>query len=163
LGVRFLDYDNDGRKDLLVAQGHDLDTIELNFPQLRYREPMLLAHNTGKGFVDVSGHSGDVFYQAWVGRGMAVGDIDNDGRVDAVVTTNDGPAYLLHNDTVTRNHWLTLLLVGHLSNRDGIGAVIKVNTAAGPQFITVTTSGSYLSSSETRSLRSWGRYYSTSG
>src|ERR1700750_2060800 len=76
-GVRFLDYDNDGRKDLLVAQGHDLDTIELNFPQLRYKEPMLLARNTGKGFVDVSAQSGDVFHQAWVGRGMAVGDIDN--------------------------------------------------------------------------------------
>ncbi len=149
-GVRFLDYDNDGRKDLLVAQGHDLDTIELNFPQLRYREPMLLAHNTGKGFVDVSAQSGDVFHQAWVGRGMAVGDIDNDGRVDAVVTTNDGPAYLLHNETVTGNHWLTLMLVGHRSNRDGIGAVIKVDTSAGPQYVTVTTAGSYLSSSDKR-------------
>jgi hypothetical protein len=149
-GVRFLDYDNDGRKDLLVAQGHDLDTIELNFPQLRYREPMLLAHNTGRGFVDVSAQSGDVFHQAWVGRGMAVGDLDNDGRVDAVVTTNDGPAYVLHNETVTANHWLTLLLVGHRSNRDGIGALVKVNTSAGPQYVTVTTAGSYLSSNDKR-------------
>jgi hypothetical protein len=149
-GVRFLDYDNDGRKDLLVAQGHDLDTIELNFPQLRYKEPMLLARNTGKGFVDVSAQSGDVFHQAWVGRGMAVGDIDNDGRVDAVVTTNDGPAYLLHNETVTGNHWLTLLLVGHRSNRDGIGALIKVTTSAGGQWVTVSTAGSYLSSSDKR-------------
>jgi enediyne biosynthesis protein E4 len=149
-GVRFLDYDNDGRKDLLIAQGHDLDTIELTFPQLRYKEPMLLAHNTGRGFVDVSAQSGDVFHQAWVGRGMAVGDIDNDGRLDAVVTTNDGPAYVLHNETVTGHHWLTLLLVGHRSNRDGIGAVIKVNTSAGPQYVTVTTAGSYLSSNDKR-------------
>jgi hypothetical protein len=149
-GVQFLDYDNDGRKDLLVAQGHDLDTIELNFPQLRYKEPMLLAHNTGKGFVDVSAQSGDVFHQAWVGRGMAVGDVDNDGRVDAVVTTNDGPAYVLHNETVTGNHWLTLMLIGHRSNRDGIGAVIKVNTSSGAQYVTVTTAGSYLSSSDKR-------------
>ena len=149
-GVRFLDYDNDGRKDLLVTQGHDLDTIELNFPQLRYREPMLLAHNTGRGFVDVSAQSGDVFHQAWVGRGMAVGDIDNDGRVDAVVTTNDGPAYVLHNETVTGNHWLTLLLVGHRSNRDGIGAVVKVNTSTGPQYVTVSTASSYLSSNDKR-------------
>jgi enediyne biosynthesis protein E4 len=149
-GIRFLDYDNDGRKDLLIAQGHDLDTIELNFPQLRYKEPMLLAHNTGKGFVDVSTDSGDVFHQAWVGRGMAIGDIDNDGRVDAVVTTNDGPAYILHNELVTGNHWLTLSLVGHRSNRDGIGALIRVNTSAGSQYVTVTTAGSYLSSSDKR-------------
>jgi enediyne biosynthesis protein E4 len=149
-GIRFLDYDNDGRKDLLVAQGHDLDTIELNYPQLHYKEPMLLAHNTGKGFVDVSAKSGEIFHQAWSGRGMAIGDIDNDGRIDAVVTTNDGPAYILHNEIVTPNHWLTLSLVGHRSNRDGIGAEIKLTTSAGSQFYTVSTAGSYLSSSDKR-------------
>src|SRR5229473_2364947 len=104
-GVRFLDYDNDGWKDLLIAQGHDLDTIELDHPNLHYREPMLLAHNTGHGFVDVSAQSGSVFRQAWVSRGMAIGDLDNDGRLDAVVTTNDGPVHILHNETATRNHW----------------------------------------------------------
>jgi hypothetical protein len=81
---------------------------------------------------------------------MTVGDIDNDGRVDAVVTTNDGPAYVLRNETLTGNHWLTLMLVGHRSNRDGIGAVIKVDTSAGPQYVTVTTAGSYLSSNDKR-------------
>ena len=149
-GIHFLDYDNDGRKDLLVAQGHDLDTIELNYPQLHYKEPMLLAHNTGQGFVDVSASSGAIFHQAWAGRGLAVGDLDNDGRVDAVVTTNGGPAYVLHNETNTNHHWLTLLLVGHRSNRDGIGAEIKLNTSAGSQYVTVSTAGSYLSSSDKR-------------
>ena len=149
-GIHFLDYDNDGLKDLLIAQGHDLDTIELNFPQLRYKEPMLLARNTGKGFVDVSAQSGDIFHQAWVGRGMAMGDIDNDGRIDAVVTTNGGSAYVLHNETAAPNHWLTLSLVGHRSNRDGIGAEIKLTTSAGSQYVTVTTAGSYLSSSDKR-------------
>jgi len=149
-GIKFLDYDNDGRKDLLIAQGHDLDTVELNYPQLHYKEPPLLAYNTGKSFVDVSSQSGDVFKERWVGRGLAVGDIDNDGRVDAVFTTNDGPAYLLHNETKTDNHWLTLLLVGHKSNRDGIGAVIKLTTSAGSQWMTVTTGGSYLSASDKR-------------
>jgi hypothetical protein len=96
-GVRFLDFDNDGWKDLLIAQGHDLDTIELNFPTLRYREPLLLARNTGHGFVDVSAQSGPVFEQRWVARGLAVGDIDNDGRLDAVVTNNEGPIYILRN------------------------------------------------------------------
>jgi hypothetical protein len=149
-GIHFLDYDNDGLKDLLIAQGHDLDTIELNFPQLHYKEPMLLARNTGKGFVDVSAQSGDVFHQAWTGRGMAIGDLDNDGRIDAVVATNGGPAYILHNETATANHWLTLFLVGHRSNRDGIGAEIKVTTSAGSQWATVSTAGSYLSSSDKR-------------
>jgi hypothetical protein len=67
-----------------------------------------------------------------------------------VVTTNDGPAHILHNNTLTQNHWLTLKLVGHRSNRDGIGAWVKLVTAKGPQFATVTTAGSYLSSSDKR-------------
>jgi hypothetical protein len=149
-GIKFLDYDNDGRKDLLVAQGHDLDTVELNYPQLHYKEPPLLAYNTGKGFVDVSTQSGKVFDDRWVGRGLAIGDLDNDGRVDAVFTTNGGPAYVLRNETKTDNHWLTFMLVGHKSNRDGIGAVIKLTTPAGSQWLTVTTGGSYLSASDKR-------------
>jgi hypothetical protein len=149
-GVRFFDYDNDGWKDLLIAQGHDLDTIEINFPNLRYREPMLLAHNTGKGFADVTKASGGVFDQPWVARGLAIGDLDNDGRVDAVVTTNDGPAHILHNETPTQNHWLLLRLVGHKSNRDAIGAVVNLTTKSGTQSATVTTASSYQSSSDKR-------------
>ncbi|HYR87892.1 MAG TPA: CRTAC1 family protein [Terriglobia bacterium] len=149
-GIRFLDYDNDGWKDLLIAQGHDLDTVELTYPNLRYREPMLLARNTGKGFVDVSAESGAIFQQAWVARGMAIGDLDSDGRVDAVVDTNDGPAYVLHNETLTENRWILLKLVGHQSNRDGIGAEVKATTASGTQSATVTTASSYLSSSDKR-------------
>jgi hypothetical protein len=149
-GVRFFDYDNDGWKDLLVAQGHDLDTVELNFPNLRYRETMLLARNTGKGFVDVSAESGEVFHQAFVGRGLAIGDIDNDGKLDAVVTSNDGPIHILHNETVTQNHWLTLKLVGHKSNRDAIGAEVKLVTSKGAQYATVSTASSYLSASDKR-------------
>ena len=149
-GVRFIDYDNDGWKDILINQGHDLDTIQLTVPNLRYREPMLLAKNTGKGFVDVSAEAGSIFQRAWVGRGLAIGDIDNDGRVDAVVTTNDGGLYVLHNATQTQNHWLTLELVGHKSNRDAIGAEVKLITAKGSQMATVNTAGSYLSSSDKR-------------
>jgi len=150
-GVRFFDYDNDGWKDLMIAQGHDLDTIELTAPTLRYREHLLLAHNDhGKGFTDVSSESGEVFRQNWVGRGLAIGDLDNDGRLDAVVTTNDGPAYVLHNEILTTNHWLLLKLVGHKSNRDAIGAQIKMVTGDGPQYAMVTTAGSYLSSGDKR-------------
>src|SRR5215469_8673926 len=149
-GVRFLDYDNDGWKDLLMAQGHDLDTIELTYPNLRYREPMLLAHNTGHGFADVSAQSGSVFHQPWVARGMAIGDLDNDGSVDAVVTTNDGPVHILHNGTSTGNHWFVMKLVGHKSNRDAIAAEVTLTTSSGSQYETVSTAGSYLSSSDKR-------------
>jgi len=149
-GVRFVDYDNDGWKDLLIAQGHDMENIELISPGLHYREPMLLARNEHGRFVDVSAGSGDVFHEAWVGRGLAIGDLDNDGRIDAVVTTNGGAAHILHNVTDTSNHWITLRLVGHKSNRDGIGSVVKVTTQDGSQWATVTTSGSYLSASDPR-------------
>lgn len=149
-GVRFLDYDNDGWKDLLIAQGHDMDTIELTSPNLKYREPLLLARNTGHGFVDVSAQSGDAFQHAWVARGLAIGDLDNDGRIDAVVTTNDGPMHILHNETATQNHWLLLKLTGHKSNRDAIGAEVMIVTAGGAQFATVSTAGSYLSASDKR-------------
>jgi enediyne biosynthesis protein E4 len=98
----------------------------------------------------VSADSGNVFQQPWVARGLAVGDIDNDGRVDAVVTTNEGGLHILHNETTTPNHWLTLKLIGHQSNRDAIGAVVRVKTSAGLQMETVSTGGSYLSSSDKR-------------
>ncbi len=148
--ARFIDYDNDGRKDLLIAQGHDLDNVETQNPLLHYREPMLLLRNTGHGFVDVSADSGALFKVAWVARGMAIGDIDNDGRIDAVVTTNGGPLHILHNETTNGNHWITLRLIGHKSNRDGIGAVVKVTSASGSQWATVTTASGYLSSSDPR-------------
>jgi hypothetical protein len=81
---------------------------------------------------------------------MAVGDLDNDGRIDAVVTTNDGSAHLLHNETDTKNHWLTIELVGHTSNRDGIGAEVRVTDSRGMQVVTVSTAGGYLSSNDKR-------------
>lgn len=150
-GVRFLDYDNDGWKDLFIAQSHVMDTIEVNEPHLRYREaPLLLWNDHGKQFVDVSARSGEVFSQKWAARGMAVGDLDNDGKVDVVVSSNDGPAWVLHNETQNSNHWITLRLVGTRSNRDGIGAQVTLSTPAGKQYATVTTCSSYQSSSDKR-------------
>ncbi len=149
-GARFMDYDNDGWKDLLIAQGHDMDNVDLVSPQFHYREPVLLARNDRGRFNDVSGISSGIFKDRWVGRGLAIGDIDNDGRIDAVITTNGGEVHVLHNETETANHWITLRLVGHRSNRDGMGAVVKLVTPEGSQWVTATTSGSYLSASDPR-------------
>jgi hypothetical protein len=150
-GVRFLDYDNDGWKDLFFAQSHVMDTIESSQPNLRYREPPLLVRNErGKTFVDVSAQSGDIFQQAWAARGLAIGDLNNDGKIDVVVASTNGPAWILMNETPTSNHWITLKLTGVKSNRDGIGAHLKVTTVAGEQYATVTTTGSYQSSSDSR-------------
>jgi enediyne biosynthesis protein E4 len=149
-GVRFFDFDNDGRKDLLIAQGHDLDTIQNTSPNLKYREPLLLARNTGKEFQDVTAAAGTALQQEWVWRALAIGDLDNDGRLDAVVTANDGPLRVLHNETTNENHWILLKLAGHKSNRDAIGALVKIITPEGTQYATVSTASSYLSSGDKR-------------
>jgi enediyne biosynthesis protein E4 len=149
-GVRFFDFDNAGRKDLLIAQGHDLDTIERTSPNLRYREPMLLARNMGKEFQDVTASAGAALGEPYVWRGLATGDLDNDGRLDALVTANDGPVRLLHNETATANHWILLKLTGHKSNRDAIGAAVRITAASSAQYATVTTASSYLSSGDKR-------------
>lgn len=150
-GVRFFDFDNDGWKDLFIVQAHVMDTIEVNEPHLRYLEcPLLLWNDHGKHFVDVSPQSGEVFQQKSASRAMAIGDLDNDGRVDVVFNSIDGNAKILRNETPGQNHWITLKLVGTKSNRDGIGAQVKITTSSGSQYATVTTTSSYQSSSDRR-------------
>jgi len=149
-GLHFLDYDNSGYKDLLVAQGHVNTDVDQEKPGLHYLEPPLLLRNSGSVFEDVSHDSGGVFLSSFSGRGLAVGDIDNDGLMDAVITSNDGPVHLLHNETKPSGHWLTLNLIGHVSNRDAIGAVVRVQAARSTQYATVSTASSYLSSSDKR-------------
>src|SRR6266446_5815864 len=152
--LSFIDANNDGRRDLFVAQSHVLDTIEKTNPYLRYKQTPLLMLNTGKGFVNVSATAGPVFSSSLIGRGAAFGDLNNDGQIDVVIASLDGPPVLLRNDGPskgTKNHWLGLSLVGSKSNRDGIGARITVTDSTGrKQIFDANTSGSYLSANDPR-------------
>lgn len=149
-GTHFIDADNNGLRDLFVAQSHVLDTIEKTHPYLKYKQTLLLMLNTGKGFVNVSADAGPAFSNPLVGRGAAFGDLNNDGQIDIVVTALDGSPVLLRNNG-TKNHWLGLSLIGSRSNRNGIGARITVTDNGGKkQIFDANTSGSYLSSSDPR-------------
>ncbi|MEO7143720.1 MAG: VCBS repeat-containing protein [Bryobacteraceae bacterium] len=125
-GSKFLDYDNDGWKDLFVGQGHVMDNIQLTLPQVRYLEPPLLMRNVNGRFVDVSAAAGPVFRKRLAARGVAFGDLNNDGWVDIVVNCNNGPAVILENRRVGGNHWLLIDTIGARSNRDGIGAQLRL-------------------------------------
>ena len=143
-GLFFFDYDLDGWPDILAANGHIEEEIGRVQPKVQYQELPLLLRNAGKGkFEQVN-----AFAKPMVARGAAYGDFDRDGDLDVLFTTNNGPAYLYRNDGGNRNHWLQLKLVGTRSNRDGIGAVVRVNSAGGTQSQMVHSGSSYCSASD---------------
>jgi enediyne biosynthesis protein E4 len=131
-GARFFDFDNDGWRDLLVVNGHILDNIALYHPEVKYEEEKTLYHNSGEGlFVDATRTEGPDFRAPRVGRGLAVGDFDNDGWQDFLVSNNGEDAQLFRNEggssqLAKNNHWLAVRLVGEKSNRDGIGSLLKM-------------------------------------
>jgi hypothetical protein len=147
-GARFADFDADGLRDIFVAQGHVLDTIEKTTGFLTYRQPPLLMRNTGRGFVNVSASAG--LNTPLAARGAAFGDLDNDGDTDVVLAQTDGPALILRNSGA-KNHWLGLTLEGSKGNRQGLGArVFVTDSGGGRQVFDVTASGSYLASNDPR-------------
>jgi hypothetical protein len=153
--TRFFDYDNDGWKDLFVAQGHVMDTIEKTAPNLKYLQPPLLLRNESGRFVRVV--AGESFQQDWAGRGAAFGDLDNDGDVDLVVSNVGQKAFVLRNDVGNRRNWIGVRTIGTKSNRDGIGCWVKVVQEYGPtQYFTVTTAVGYLSASDKRLIAGLG-------
>jgi enediyne biosynthesis protein E4 len=150
-GTRFVDYDNDGWKDLFIAQGHVMDNIELTQPSIRYKEPLLLMHNREGRFTDVSGNSGEPFRVPMAARGVAFGDLNGDGFIDLAINCNDGPPVILINQGGNGQHWLIIDAVGTKSNRDGIGAHVKLTGESGKaQHGFVSAAGSYLSASDKR-------------
>ncbi|MFY9682495.1 MAG: CRTAC1 family protein [Candidatus Sulfotelmatobacter sp.] len=153
-GCFFFDYDNDGWPDIFVADGHIEDAIERVQKRVSYAEPAHLFRNLGGGkFQEVTTQMGPAFAAPRVARGAAYADIENDGFLDVLVTSNAGPAYLFHNEGGT-NHSLRLKLVGTKSNRDGIGAVVRVTSGGGnnsnkdKQWKMLRSGSSYLSQSE---------------
>ena len=149
-GTKFMDYDNDGWKDLFVAQGHVMDTISIDFPQISYKQRLIMMRNQRGGFQDVSDRTGPAFKLPRAGRGAAFGDFNNDGFMDVVVNQNDGPPLLLRNGG-NKAKWILIHTVGKVSNRDGIGARIRIVGESGlEQFGVVSTASSYLSASDKR-------------
>ena len=150
-GTKFADFDSDGWKDLLVGQGHVMDNIELTQPSVRYLEPLLLLRNLGGRFEDVSEQAGAAFQLPRAARGIAFGDLNNDGRLDLAVNCNNGPALILRNASQQDHHWLLVNTVGARSNRDGIGATLRLVSGSGhEQRAFVSTAGSYISSNDKR-------------
>ena len=128
-GAKFIDYDNDGLRDIFVAQGHVMDNIELTQPDLRYAEPLALMRNTGDRFVDVSATSGPAFQIARAARGAAFADLDNDGFVDVAINCRDGRAVILRNKG-SANRWLIVDLEGVRSNRKASAPTCELSRIA---------------------------------
>jgi len=145
----FFDYDLDGWPDILVVNGHIENDIEQIQKRIKYAQPSHLFHNLGGGkFEEMTASMGPALNAPRVARGAAYADIDNDGDLDLLITTNGGPAALLRNDSENKNHGLRVKLQGTRSNRDGIGAVVRLSNETGNQWQMMRSGSSYLSQSE---------------
>jgi len=147
----FLDVDNDGWPDLLLVNGHVYPEVDSQHLGSDYREPRILYRNRGNGtFEDISATAGPGITAAASGRGLATGDLWNDGRVSAVVSNMNGPVSLLVNHAKSSNHWIAFKTIGTKSNRDGIGARIRAKIGGRILVDEVRSGSSYDSSSDQR-------------
>lgn len=148
-GVFFFDYDLDGLPDILAANGHIEEAIGRVQPRIQYKQSPLLFRNAGqRKFDNTTGAVGPAFARPIVARGAAYADYDHDGDLDVLLTSNNGPAYLFRNDGGNANSWIAVRTRGVKSNRDGIGAVVRVTSASGKQWSTVHSGSSYASQSD---------------
>lgn len=157
-GLRFLDYDNDGLTDLILANGHPDDHVDERMKGVTFAEPLLLFHNDGNGkMTNVSASSGEVFAKRYAARGLAVGDLNNDGYPDLVVGVNGGAPLILYNNAESGNHWIGLHLVGTTSNRDAVGALIKWSVDGSVHSLFKRGGGSFMSSHDPREILGIGK------
>jgi hypothetical protein len=149
--MKFLDYDNDGWNDILQLNGSMLDNVALYHAEVAYKAPLLMFRNLGKGqFEKASESLGTDFMRPIVGRGLATADYDNDGDLDIVTNNRGDYPSLLRNDGGNANHWLTVQLIGTKSNRDGIGASLKLISEGFVQLEQAKGGASYMSASDPR-------------
>jgi hypothetical protein len=150
-GIGFLDYDNDGWKDLFIANGHVYSQIAKRKLHISYKQPKVLYRNLGNGrFEDVSAKSGPAIGVEDLARGCAFGDLDNDGDVDIVVNNMDGPPTILRNDAGNKNNWIQIKCVGTQSNRSAIGARVRITVGGRSQIDEVMSGSSYYSHNDLR-------------
>jgi hypothetical protein len=149
-GAKFFDFDNDGDLDLFVVNGHPDDLINRINPNVTYSEPLLLFHNDGKKLQNISADSGPAFAKMLSARGVALGDFDNDGAVDVLVSVNDGAPVLLKNTGAAGNHWLGLKLVGKKANPDAVGTQITYQAGDLKRARSKVGGGGFLSSHDPR-------------
>jgi hypothetical protein len=148
-GVFFFDYDLDGFPDILSANGHIEEEIERVQARVKYRQPPQLFRNTGqRGFENASAAVGTQFSRPILARGAAYGDYDRDGDLDVLFSENHGPARLYRNDGGNTNNYIAIRTRGVKSNRDGIGAVVRITSAGGSQWSMVRSGSSYCSQSD---------------
>jgi len=156
-GLKFFDFDNDGNIDLLLCNGHPDDRVEQLRENVKYLEPMLLFRNTGSRLEDISHESGPIFSKPLAGRGMALGDFNNDGAVDVLVSQNNARPVLLRNVSAGKNHWLGLKLIGRRANIDAIGARVSYQAGYLERHQFKVGGGSYLSAHDPRVVLGLGK------
>jgi hypothetical protein len=156
-GLKFFDYDNDGDLDLILANGFPDDLVDQESHYVTYKEPLLLFHNQGKTFQNVSEQSGPIFTRSFAARGLAIGDFNNDGAVDVLISVNDAAPVLLRNRVGMRNHWLGVDLVGRKCNPDAIGARLTYQAGDLTRSRMKVGGGSFLSSQDPRMVLGLGQ------
>jgi enediyne biosynthesis protein E4 len=156
-GLKFFDYDNDGDPDLILANGHPDDMVEIQAAKVKYKEPLLMFDNVNGKFKNVSAQSGEVFKRDFPARGLSVGDIDNDGDLDVLIINNGDAPILLRNEGGNRNNWLGLQLVATKSNPGAVGAVITWTAGGVKRSRLKTSGGSYLASHDPREILGVGQ------